>query len=181
MKRMILVVRAAGLAALLAGSACNEPQTPADPRRAAARDSVEQVIFGGRTVLAHDGLRRGEVEGDTVLSFAALTRFEFRPVRAQFTTALGRPLSTLTAPVGTYRIASGLVDVRGSVVIVSDTTRRRIDATAVRFDIAKNALSSDAPFTATAGARKLSGVGFTADPGLFSVKCLKECSGSLGS
>ena len=180
MKRTIRVVRAAGLAALVTGSACNEPQTPADPRGGNARDSVEQVLFGGRTVLAHDGIRRGDVAGDTVLSFDALTRFEFRGLRAQFTTSLGRPLGTLTAPSGTYRIAEGAVDMRGKVVIVSDTTRRRLDATAVRFDIAKNQLSSDAPFTATAGARKLAGVGFTADPGLFTVKCLKECSGSLG-
>jgi hypothetical protein len=180
MKRLILVVRAAGLAASLAGAACNEPQTPADPRGGATRDSAEQIIFGGRTVLAHDGLRRGDVAGDTVLSFDALTRFEFHGVRAQFTTALGRPLSTLTAPIGTYRIADGVLGVRGKVVIVSDTTRRRIDATAVRFDIAKNQLSSDAPFTATAGVRRLSGVGFTTDPGLFAVKCLKDCTGSLG-
>jgi LPS export ABC transporter protein LptC len=182
MKRTIRVVRAAIMASgvLLGAWACDAPQTPSDPRSDAPHDSAEQVIFGGRTVLAYNGLRRGSVEGDTVLSFDALTRFEFRGLRAEFTTTLGRPLSTLTAPTGTYRIASGMINVRGKVVIVSDTSRRRIDATAVRFDIAKDQLSSDAPFTATAGARKLSGTGFTADPGLFTVTCLKECTGSLG-
>ena len=30
------------------------------------------------------------------------------------------------------------------------------------------------------GTRKLSGIGFTTDPGLFTVKCLQRCTGALG-
>lgn len=181
MRRTILVVRARlGCLALLSAWACDTSDMAASPRGATAPDSAEQILYGGRTVLAYNGLRRGDVVGDTVVSYDALTRFEFHGMRAQFTTALGRPLSTLAAPSGTYRIASGSIEARGRVTITSDTTRRRLDGTAVRFDVATNQLASDSPFVATAGTRRLTGVGFTADPGLFTVKCVKSCTGSLG-
>jgi hypothetical protein len=66
------------------------------------------------------------------------------------------------------------------VTITSDTTRRRIDGAAVHYDVSSDRFSSDSAFVATAGPRKLTGVGFTADPGLFAVKCLQRCTGSLG-
>jgi hypothetical protein len=137
-------------------------------------------MYGARSVIAFNGLRRGMISGDTVMSFDASTRFEFRGFRAQFTTTLGRPLGTLTSLTGTYRVAGTAVVAHGPVAITSDTTRRRIDGVAVRYDVATNRLASDSPFVATSGTRKLSGVGFTADPGLFTVKCLQRCTGSLG-
>jgi len=160
--------------------ACNSPQRSAVPNTGTARDSADQVMYGAHSVLAFNGLRRGEISGDTVLSFDAATRFEFHGFRAQFTTTLGRPLSSMTAPTGTYRISGAPVAAHGKVAILSDTTRRRIDGVAVRYDIATNRLASDSPFVATSGTRKLSGVGFTADPGLVNVKCLQRCTGSLG-
>lgn len=177
---MSMVRGVLGIAAVVLAWACNSPQRSAVPNTGTARDSADQVMYGARSVLAFNGLRRGEISGDTVLSFDAATRFEFRGFRAQFTTPLGRPLSTMTAPTGTYRVSGEPVAAHGRVAIVSDTTRRRIDGVEVRYDLATNRLASDSPFVATAGTRKLSGVGFTADPGLFSVKCLQSCTGSLG-
>jgi hypothetical protein len=178
----IALVRAALAVAASAAvaSGCDTSQVAANPGTTTARDSADQVLYGGRTVLAHNGLRRGDLIGDTVLVFDAATRFEFRKVRGDFITSLGRPLSTLTAPSGTLRIASSVVDTHGAAAIVSDTTKRRLDGVDIRFDITKNQFSSDTVFTATSGARKLSGVGFTADPGLFTVKCQRQCTGSLG-
>jgi hypothetical protein len=173
--RATLVLAAAGLAA------CDPRKSPANPRAPIARDSAEQVLYGARTVLATNGVRRGEVSGDTVLSFDAATRFEFQGLRAQFTTTLGRPLGLLTAPSGTFHVSPVMsIEAHGRVAIVSDTLRRRIDATTARYDVSTNQLASDSAFVATAGTRRLSGIGFTADPGLFTVKCLKNCVGSLG-
>ena len=160
--------------------ACNSPQRSAVPNTGTARDSADQVMYGARSVLAFKGLRRGEISGDTVLSFDAATRFEFHGFHAQFTTPLGRPLSSITAPTGTYRIVGAPVVAHGKVTVTSDTTRRRIEGVSVQYDIATNKLASDSPFVATSGNRRLSGVGFTADPGLFNVKCLQRCTGSLG-
>ena len=181
-----MIVRAAiGLAAIafiavafVAG--CNTPQVSANTRTQTPDDSVEQVMFGARTVLVSSGTRRGEVAGDTVSSFDAATRFEFHGVHAMFTNPLGRPLGTLTARSGTFRVGHALFDAHGQVTIVSDTSRRRLEGNTVRYDVGQNRLSSDSAFVATAGTRRLTGVGFTADPGLFSVKCLQSCTGSLG-
>ena len=183
MTRTQIVVRGAlALAATVVTfltSAC-EPRRAAPDITGTPRDSAEQVLYGARSVLASNGLRRGEMSGDTVMTFDAATRFEFQGLRAAFVTTLGRPLSTLTAPAGTYRVADAAFVTHGHVAIQSDTTRRRLEGDAIRYDIAKNQFSSDSAFVATVGTRRLSGVGFTADPGLFSVKCVQQCTGSLG-
>ena len=179
MTRATIIVRGAfALAAGYLAAACDTGQVSANPPT--ARDSAEQVLYGGRSVLASNGVRRGEVAGDTVLVFTAATRFELQGLRAQFMTTLGRPLGTMTATTGTYRIPAGEINAHGKVTIVSDTTRRRLEGTAVRYDVGRNQLSSDSAFVATSGARRLSGVGFTSDPGLFTVKCSQRCTGSLG-
>jgi len=181
MTRAKIVVRGTlGALAVWLAAACDTRQVSPNARRATARDSAEQVLYGGRSVLASNGVRRGEVAGDTVLVFSAATRFELTGLRAQFMTTLGRPLGTMTSATGTYRIPSGRIVARGKVTIVSDTSRRRIEGTLVRYDLATNQLSSDSAFVATSGTRRLSGVGFTADPGLFTVKCSQRCTGSLG-
>jgi hypothetical protein len=177
MTRVLMIVRAAmGLAAIAFiavafAAGCNTPQVSANTRTQTPDDSVEQVLFG---------TRRGEVAGDTVSTFDAATRFEFHGVHAVFTSPLGRPLGTLTSGTGTYRVGHALFEAHGRVTIVSDTTRRRLEGNTVRYDVVQNRLSSDSAFVATAGTRRLTGIGFTADPALFSVKCLKSCIGTLG-
>jgi len=181
MKRVLIIVRAAiGLAAVASATACDMPQVSANAPTVTASDSAEQVMYGARSVLASNGVRRGELSGDTVSTFDAATRFEFKGFRAMLVDTLGRPRATLSAPKGTYRIATAGFDTEGRVTIVADTSRRRLEGTAIRYDAMQNRLSSDSAFVATAGTRRLSGVGFTADPGLFSVKCLQKCTGSLG-
>jgi len=183
MTRVLVVVRVATAVAFLVvalTAGCNTPQVSANTRAQTPEDSVEQVMFGARSVLVSNGTRRGEVSGDTVSTYDAATRFEFHGVHALFTNPMDRPLATLTARAGTYRMGHALFDVHGPVTIVSDTSKRRLEGNTVRYDIARNRLSSDSAFVATAGTRRLTGVGFTADPGMFSVKCLQSCIGSLG-
>jgi LPS export ABC transporter protein LptC len=160
--------------------ACNTQTTSATPRQQTAVDSAEQVMYNGRMAITSNGIRRGEVAGDTILAFDAATRFDIRPVRIQFTTALGRPLAAVAAPRGEYSVTRSTLETHGAVTITSDTTGRRLTATAVRYDPKTNQIASDSAFTATAGTRRLTGVGFTADPGLFTIKCVQRCSGSLG-
>ena len=174
-----VVSAAIGLGAIVATSACDTQRASAKPRVISARDTAEQVLYGARSALAANGVRRGDVAGDTVLVFDAATRFEFDGLRATFISPLGRPLGQLTAPSGTYRVPGGVV-AHGATTIVSDTLPRRIQAHWVRYDPATNEIASDSQFIATAGTRRLSGIGFIADPGLFSVKCQKQCVGSLG-
>ena len=169
-------------ALLLLGSitaACDDPVTTIDVRTGTVRDSADQIMYGVRAAVAHAGLRRGELVADTGLSLDAATRFELRGIRVQFTSTLGRPLGVLTTREGTFYLNRALLETRGPATIVSDTSGRNISGGWVRYDATANELASDSPFVATGRGRRLTGVGFTADPGLFTVRCAKQCTGSL--
>jgi hypothetical protein len=167
--------------ALLATVACDGKPVQTTLRTPTLVDSADQVLFNGKTTITANGVRRGEISGDTIATFDQLTRFTIIKMQVQFVTPLGRPLARLTAPVGRFSLRTGAITTqRGiSVLIESDTARRRMFATNVVYDAAKNQISSDAAFILTAGTRKSTGTGFTADPGLFSVKCKSQCQGSL--
>jgi LPS export ABC transporter protein LptC len=166
-------------AAIALLTACESQRISTNAQGRTAADSAEQMMFNARTVITSNGVRRGEASGDTVTTFDALTRFQFHPLTVRFSTPTERPLAVLTAPSGVYEIEKSTLQANGPVTLVSDTTRRRIEARWVRYDAVRNQLASDSAFTATSGARRLTGVGFTTDPGLFSVKCLQQCAGSL--
>ena len=167
--------------ALLATVACDGKPVQTNLRPPTLVDSADQVLFNGKTTITANGVRRGEVSGDTIATFDQLTRFTIIRMQVQFATPLGRPLARLTAPVGRYSLITGAITTRRGdpALIQSDTARRNITTKWVVYDAAKNQLSSDSTFTATAGSRKMTGQGFTADPGLFSIKCKARCVGSL--
>jgi hypothetical protein len=167
-----------GLAVMSA--ACNNQAPSATPRNQTVADSAEQVMRYGRMILVANGVRRGEALGNSIYTLDAATRFHFTTLRVQFSTPLGRPLAMLEAPEGNYSIARLTLETFGLVRMKSDTSGRQLTGRNVRYDPVANQLASDSAFTATAGTRRLTGVGFTADPGLFSIKCLQRCSGSLG-
>ena len=96
-----------------------------------------------------------------------------------FTSTLGRPLGQLTTRDGTFWLNRSLLETRGTATVASDTSGRNISGAWIRYDASANQLVSDSPFVATGRGRRLTGVGFTADPGLFTIKCAKQCSGSL--
>ena len=179
-RRLRCRVAAAGVA-LAVLAACDRQPVSADRQTGTAPDSAEQVLYNASTVLTANGVRRGDMRGDTVGTFESMTRFRFRPIEVRFVTALGRPLAVLNAPSGEYSLATGALVTTGSARLVSDTSGRRIVTQAVLYDVETNQLASDSSFTATFGARKLSGVGFTSDPGLFTIQCVAKCVGSLGA
>jgi len=160
-------------------AACDDPAATVDATTGTVRDSAEQMMYGVRSALTHEGLRRGELTADTALSLDAATRFELRGIRVLFTSTLGRPLGQLTARDGTFWLNRALLETRGTVTVASDTSGRNVSGAWIRYDAGANQLMSDSPFVATGRGRRLTGVGFTADPGLFTVKCAKQCSGSL--
>jgi hypothetical protein len=167
-----------GLAVMSA--ACNNQAPSATPRNQTVAESAEQVMRYGRMILVANGARRGEALGNSIYTLDGATRFHFITLRVQFSTPLGRPLTLLEAPQGNYSLARPTLETFGRVRMKSDTSGRQLTGTNVRYDPVANQLASDSAFTATAGTRTLTGVGFTADPGLFSIKCLQRCSGSLG-
>ena len=178
-RRLPWHLTAAG-AALAILAACDGQRISSDRQTKTAADSAEQLLYNGSTVLTANGVRRGEMRGDTVATFEAMTRFRFRRIEVRFTTPTGGPLAVLTAPFGEYWLATGTLVTADTVTVVSDTSGRRLVAEALRYEVARNQLVSHSSFTATSGARRLTGVGFTSDPGLFTIKCAARCVGSLG-
>ena len=167
--------------ALLATIACDGKPVQTTQRAATLVDSAEQVMFNGKTTITANGVRRGEIAGDTIASFDQLTRFTVLKMRVQFVTPLGRPLAQMSTAVGRYSLRTGAITTqRGtSVLIQSDTAGRRMFAKDVTYDAVKNQIASNGEFILTSGKRKTTGTGFTADPGLFVVKCKSQCQGPL--
>ena len=166
--------------AVVVTGACNSQSQSSAPEMRTAADSADQVMYNARMIIASNGVRRGEAHGNAIYSYDAATRFLISPLRVQFVTPLGRPLALVTASEGLYTLTQSRLETRGPVTMVSDTAARRLTTNAMRYDPTTNQIASDSAFTATAGTRTLSGIGFTADPGLFSIKCLQRCTGSLG-
>ena len=167
--------------ALLATVACDGKPVQAPVRAPTLVDSADQVLFKGKSTITANGVRRGEISGDTIATFDQLTRFTIINMQVQFVTPLGRPLGRLSVAVGRYSLITGAITSRRGdpAVVQSDTARRMLATKWIVYDAAKNQLTSDSSFLAQAGTRKMTGVGFTADPGLFSIKCKSKCVGSL--
>lgn len=167
--------------ALLATVACDGKPVQATTRTPTLVDSADQVLFNGKTTITANGVRRGEISGDTIATFDQLTRFTIIKMKVQFVTALGRPLAEMSTAVGRYSLRTGAITTqRGtSVLIQSDTAGRRMFAKDVVYDAARNQISSNSEFVLTTGNRKTTGTGFTADPGLLAIKCKSDCKGPL--
>src|SRR5574338_362988 len=69
--------------ALLATVACDGKPVQVPVRTPTLVDSADQVMFNGKTTITANGVRRGEISGDTVATFDQLTRFTFIKMQVQ--------------------------------------------------------------------------------------------------
>lgn len=168
-----------GLAAA-AAAGCRQGAEPPLAAMSAMADSADQVMFNARTLLTDQGLMRAELLADTAFFFDENTRIELRTVRTTFYTAAGAKDAVLTSREGTYNTRFNRMEARGDVVVVSEDGRR-LESPVLRYDQLRNEISSDTSFTVTEPGRRLSGIGFTADPNLNNVRCLRACSGTGGA
>ena len=168
------------VALMVALAACRQGAEPPPVQMSAMADSADQVMFGARTLLTDQGLLRAELLADTALFFDENTRIELRVVRTTFYTATGAKDAVLTSREGTYNTRFNRMEARGNVVVVSED-RRRLETEQLRYDQSRNEVASDTAFTLTEPGRRLTGVGFVADPDLNNVRCLRACSGTGGA
>lgn len=157
-------------------TACQDPgATP--PVAGAVRDTADQTMFGVRLMLADRGIQRAQMEADTAFTYEDNTRTELRNVRTIFFTETGVKNGTLTSREGTYNVRSGNMEARGNVVVISEDGRR-LETPQLRYDPARNEISSDSAFVLTEPTQRIAGVGFTADPNLNNVNIHRGASGS---
>jgi hypothetical protein len=71
------------------------------------------------------------------------------------------------------------MEARGNVVVVSEDGRR-LTTPQLRYDQARNEISSDSAFVLTEPGRRVEGVGFVSDPNMKNIRIQKTTSGSTG-
>jgi len=158
-------------------AACQDPGATPPVSQNAASDTADQTMFGVRLMLADRGIQRAQMESDTAFTYEDNTRTELRTVKTLFFTETGLKNGTLTSREGTYNVRTGQMEARGNVVVVSEDGRR-LETPQLRYDPAKNEISSDSAFVLTEPTQRITGVGFRADPNLNTVNILAGASGS---
>lgn len=159
------------VAAILALAACGAQQTPPVVQNSFLPDSAEQMMFTVAFSLTDKGVRRADVVSDTTLLYNDATRAELRGVNTTFYTAAGEREATLTAREGTYIIRLQTMEARGDVVVVS-TDGRKLETQQLKYDPARNEITSDSAFTLTREDGVTEGVGFVSDPEMTTIRVL---------
>ncbi len=175
--RCPVVLASLAFAASLA--ACDTKLAPPVAVQSALADSADQVMFGARSLLTDRGLLRAELRADTAFFFDENTRIEMRVVHTTFHTATGAKNAVLTSREGTYTTRAGGMEARGKVLVVTEDGRRLVTEQ-LRFDAARNEISSDSAFVLTEPGRRVEGIGFVSDPDMNNVRILKTTRSNLG-
>ncbi|MDB4882471.1 MAG: hypothetical protein JWL95_1237 [Gemmatimonadetes bacterium] len=173
MRRLLVVASAS----LLIASACKRQGSAPPVRRGRTMaDSADQVMLHVRSLLTDHGVQRGEMFADTAYVFDDNTRFELRKVTATFNTTMGAKDGVMSADRGRYSMREQQLEGFGNVIIVTNEGKR-LTSPHVKYLQGINEVSSDSSFTLVEPGRKLSGVGFKADPQLTRVQVLSSGSG----
>lgn len=166
--------------ALLTASACSGGKGQTQVRTKATKtmipDSADQIIFGGRIFLTDQGVSKGVLLADTVLTYDDGTRMELRRINVTFYTSQGIKDGLLTAKAGTYNSRLSRLDARGDVVVVRDDGKRLTSPQLV-YDQVRNQIFTDSAFVLNEPSRTFTGLGFESDPQLTRFRCLRNCKG----
>ncbi len=177
MRRRLIASLGCAIALALA---CKPSDAVAVRKVVTAADSADQVMFGTRSLITHDGAIRAELFADTALFFDENTRIEMRGVKTHFHNREGERNTVLTSREGTYNTRLSKMEARKDVDVVA-RDGRRLQTIQLRYDQAGNTISGDSAFTMTQpGGRRLEGVGFISDPDMRNVQVLRATQGSAG-
>ena len=175
----VVIGLAAGVSALTV-AACTSGKTPSVVARDPLADSADQVFYHAKSRLTDHGVMMSELHADTGYFFDDNTRIEMRVDTTYFFTITGAPNAVLTSREGTYNTRTGNMEARGNV-IVTGVDGRQLATPQLRYAQAQNQISSDSPFVLTDTAhRHTTGIGFTSDPDMNNVRCLRACAGTAG-
>jgi LPS export ABC transporter protein LptC len=160
------------VATLLLLVACRDSQSPPIAQQSLLPDSAEQMYFGVNLVLTDNGVRRAEVRSDTALAYDDNTRYELFRVTTRFYTTEGEQNAVLTSDQGTHLLRTGAMEARGHVVVVG-SDGRTLESPHLKFDPARNEITSDSAFTMTEGERVTRGIGFVSNPEMTNMRILR--------
>lgn len=164
-------------AVALLSVACKEPTPLPVAKVRQLPDSANQVLFGVKFNVTEAGIKRAAVLADTAYMYEDNTRTELRKVTTDFFTLNGEKNATLTGLTGTYNSRLGTMEARGNVVVLM-ADGRRLETPQLRFDPARNEVSSDSAFVLTDKERKVAGIGFISDPDMNNIRVLRAARSS---
>ena len=131
------------------------------------------VLYDVHHIMTRDGVRSSVLDADSAYSREESGSLDLMGVRLQFFAETGAESGTLTSKTGTYNPGAGEFSARDSVVLVTRTPNgtRRIETSALNYNVKTDILSSDAPFVMTEGGRTTRGSRFRSEGrnGSFSV------------
>jgi LPS export ABC transporter protein LptC len=158
----------------------NDSTKPPVSARSALADSADQVMYGARFNLTDEGVLHAQLHADTAYFFDDNTRVELRHVNSTFFTNTGEKSAVLTSKQGTYHTATGMMQARGNVIVITPDGRK-LTSEELRYDQGHNEIASDSAFVMTEPNRRLTGIGFRSDPNLANIHVLKTLSGTAGA
>lgn len=169
MTRLFLIFASAALLGVAA--ACGDTQGPPVDNRSLLPDSAEQLLFGIEVTLTDAGVRRAVVRSDSLMTYDDNTREELRKVTARFYSTAGEQDAILTSDQGTHSSRLGSMEARGNVIVISKEGKR-LTSPHLKYDPARNEISSDSAFTLTEGERVTKGIGFVSNPDMTNMRIL---------
>ena len=152
------------LAPFLAGlAACTRTGPDAISQIEQRADSADQMMIGLRQYMTNQGVRQAYLESDSAFIYEASGRVDLKTVRVTFYTPEGVETSRLTSRTGFYNMRTGLMQALGNVV-VTRTDGARLTTTLLRYDQARNEVSTDSAYAYDSADRHVTGQGFVSDP-----------------
>ena len=147
-KAVALAVRlcvCASVASLLLPGACktrgHDPVTEVEQ----AADSADQLMIHLTVYLTAEGVRQAKLEADSGFIYEGSGREDLKTIKVTFFTVNGVQTSVLTARGGVYHMRTGQMEARGNCVVVM-TNGARLTSEVLRYDQAKNEVSTDRPY-----------------------------------
>ena len=152
---------------VLAAAACGRAKPDAVAAVEAIADTADQVMFGLTQYVTENGVRKAVLEADTAFIYENAGKADLRKVKVTFFSPEGDTSSVVTGKLGHYDWRTGKMDAQDDVVVLL-SNGGRLTTSVLRYDQAKNEVSTDQPYVYTEAARNMhmEGHGFVTDPAL---------------
>ena len=164
---------------LAAVAACGQPKHDAVAAVEAAADTADQLLIGMTHFITQDGVRKAFLEADSAFIYETAGRADLKKVRVTFFGLAGDTSSVVTSRKGTYDTRNGRMEAIDDVVVLL-SNGGRLTTSVLRYDQAKNEVSTDQHYVYVAPDRNLEGQGFVTDPALSTFRTTRP-RGSAGS
>lgn len=180
--RLATVARLWACAPVAVAAACGDDRPDAVAAVAAAAmaaDSADQLIIGMTHYITENGVRKAYLEADTAFFYENTGRAELRRVRVTFFGPSGDTSSVVTSRLGSYETRTSRMEAREDVVVVL-SNGGRLTTSVLRYDQARNEVSTDQHYVYVGPDQNTEGEGFVTDPALSTIRTSRP-RGTVGS